>query len=310
MPRPELPDQLRRYGEAVERLAADAVDAGARPPDVRSWPPPRRLLLAVAAVVAMLLGLTVLRPTGGDRSTDVVAVGPLADTTSSVPPPGTAPPTSTDPVVVGDATWTGGPDVRGELRVGACPVDEQRPACPGWQSALVAADGAFELVLPPSVSSGAWEIAAYVTVARDDCVFRCPWQGATVGPSSTVEPASPPARVRLAVEARVVDLVVGDRDGRPFDGGGVLLRDVRCPEPPCTDGLVAMFKQAAPVDGRVRVVVDPSRTYVVHGQALDTGWSDPQLTRDGHEYWTSPEFTTTGRGLRDGTVLRVDGAPD
>jgi hypothetical protein len=308
--RPDVPEQLRRYGEAVERLALDAgFEADRRS---SSWPSPRPALAfaAVAAVILVVLGVVFLRVTGDDRgTTDVIAVGPLVDTPSSVPPPGTGPPTSTDRVVRGHAAWVGGPDDRGELRVGACPADEQGQACPGWQSALVADDGAFELVLPASVSARGWDVAAYVTVAAEDCVFRCAWQGAVVGSVSTVDASSPPPNLRLSVDARVLELVVRDRDGRPFAGGGVLLRDVACSAPPCGPELVSMFQKASATDGRVRIVVDPDRTYAVHAQALDAGWSDPHITSDGHEYWVSSEFTSKGRALPDGEVLRVDGAP-
>lgn len=130
-----------------------------------------------------------------------------------------------------------------------------------------------------------------------------------LGNAVTVTGASDSHDLALSISARVVDVLVRDRSGKPFAGGGVQVTDARCSADPCPNGIVPMFVQASAIDGAVRLVVDPGRTYVMHRQATNTGWSDPQWTNEGNTFWFSPDIRISGSDLSDGYVFRVEGEP-
>ena len=295
----ELLDQLRRYGEAVERsVRRDDTAVGATP--LRR----RRVLLAAAAVVALVVGGAVVTQLDRDDApTDLDVTGP--DLT--VPTTPTTPTTPASGVVAlarGTATWVGTPDDRATLRVGACPVGNQAPNCPDLRTTSVAEDGGFVLPLP--AGSGDWRVAAYVATASG-CVFDCDWRGAQLGPTVQVSAADPPDDLELTVSARVVGLFVRDRDGNPFDGGGVHVNDVRCTGCTRTD-MAPMFLMASARDGAVTIVVDPTLVYELVGQAVGTGWPGGTDV-NGKTMWFSESLVMDGADVVEGTVLRVDGAP-
>lgn len=304
---PDLLDQLRQYGEAVERMAAEV-----EPATFRQTPRPRSrpnwwMAVAAAASALVLTGAVLRLIDDGDRDpTTVVVSPPTMVVPTTVPPRATIVPE--DPTVRGRVTWTGGPDDRGQLRVGACPSDRQEPGCPGMQSTDVAPDGRFALALPPNIASGQWDVAAYVTVDEQDCVFYCTWQGARVGAVTPVSEAAPPADVQLTVGARVLDLYVRDRNGDPFEGGGVMVSDIRCTTGTCPPELAQSFKAASPADGRARVVVALDRTYEIAGIAQGKDWPNPRYIGT-TTFWSSPAVTARGSEVDDGLVLYVDGAP-
>jgi hypothetical protein len=292
----DIEDQLRRYGEASERhaLADEPIML-----DTVSRRPARNAFLAVAAGLVVVVAVGVLVVRADDDSARVSIAGP--------PPTGDAP---LLPTIRGTATWTGGPDERGSLRVGACPADDQSPRCPAMRSTDVAADGSFTLGLPADSSSD-WKVAAYVTPSIAGCVFTCEWRGAQVGPVTTVAVDQPPATIELTVAARIIDVFVRDSRGEPFAGGGVQVTDLRCTGTPaaCRGELAPMFMTASATDGATRLVVDPSISYEFHGQATNTGWPNPAWTNNGSTFWFSPNITRYGRELTEGYVFLVDGAP-
>lgn len=309
----ELLDQLRRYGEALERSILPGESGRAVVVSLPSRGPRRRVLAVAAASFVVVAGAALVALARDDPRLDHVTTAEDPASTSTAPVDATT--TRVAPLMTtlnGSASWTGGPDARATLRVGACPVDAQ-PGCPELRSASVEPDGSFALVLPIESESRQWRLAAYVTLDDGACVFNCQFparpQGAVVGPSMTVSPSDPPQASTLPVAARVVDVYVRDRDGKPFVGGGVQVTDLRCRTGECPDGLTAMFVPASDVDGAARVVVDPSATYEVHGQASNTGWPEPQYMNDGSAFWFSPAYEVKGSDLRDGHVFLVDGAP-
>lgn len=132
----------------------------------------------------------------------------------------------------------------------------------------------------------------------------------TIGPAATISDAASTESLRLTVTARVVDVFVRDRNDQPFEGGGLLVTDRRCPESPCPDGQARSFAAASSTDGSVRIVVDPAETYDLMGMAQNTGWPNPLITRpDGSGSWHSPTFTARGSDIDEGQVFLVDGAP-
>lgn len=299
---PDLLEQLRQYGEAVEWRALEVEPATFRQTPRPHWP-----MAIAAAVLALILTGAVLRlidAGNGDQTT-------VAVTTPTLVAPTTLPPATTvpeDPTVRGRATWTGARDDRGQLRVGACPSDLQDPGCPGMQSTDVNPDGSFSLRLPPNIAGGQWDVAAYVTADEKDCVFHCTWQGARAGAVTTVSEAAPPVDLQLAVGARILDLFVRDRNGDPFEGGGVVVSDIRCVTGTCPPELAKSFKAASPADGRARVVVALDRTYEIVGIAQGNDWPNPRYIGT-TTFWSSPPVTGRGSEVEDGLVLRVDGAP-
>ena len=312
---PDLEDQLRSYGEAAERrsLAVQSV--------VREVPRRRaRHLIAAAAAGIVVVGAALVATNDGDVEHVSVADSPVTSmpSTTEATPPSTATPTtvatSVPPrlaTIEGTATWVEGRDERAVLRVGACPVDEVAAGCPTMRSIAVDADGSFELALPTD-GAREWNVAAYVIASPSGCVFDCEWRGAQVGPATQISLDAPPDAVALTVTARVVDVFVRDSRGEPFTGGGVQVTDLRCTDraPACRSEVAPMFMQAAAEDGAVRLVVEPSTRYEVHGQATNTGWDDPAWTNDGNTFWFSESIEVHGRDLEEGYVFLIDGAPD
>lgn len=232
--------------------------------------------------------------------------GAVTAAQDAIPTPASDPPSVT--TISGTANWATR-DPRGDLRVGACPASDPQPACPHLRTVEAAADGAFTLALPADVAS-TWLVAAYVIATPGGCVFHCQWRGAQAGPTTSVSIGDVPAAVELTVSARVVDVLVRDRNGQPFEGGGVQASDLRCTDDPpdeCRGEHASMFVRAAG-DGSTRLVLDPTAHYELHGQATNTGWPDPAWTHEGSTFWFSPSLTTTGADLPEGHVFHVDGA--
>jgi hypothetical protein len=375
---PDLVDQLRRYGEAVE---AEAVRVTQRDPVVVDRPWWRRPGVLAAAAAALLVvvavGATTMRlartdddhvvrtvpattpdgapsttaapdasstttagPDGGGdaggSTTTAPGAAPTATTTVRpsllVPPPTTTSTTSagatttstpseaTTTTVVpptslhGTATWTGGRDPRGALLVAACPVAEQ-PGCASWRLTEAASDGSFELLLPKQDSPRDWKVVAAAVVDGEfsrACVFGCTWRSVVIGPPTTISDANPPESLNLSVAARVVDVYVRDRNNQPFDEGGLMVTDTRCPQAPCPDGQAPLFRQVSPTptDGLTRIVVDPAAMYDLTGMAFNQPWPNPQFTRsDGTTSWHSPTVQYKGSAIPESLVLRVNGGP-
>lgn len=255
--------------------------------------------------------------TPGQRATTVTVPGGDTTTTTSSSP--------REARVRGSADWPGR-DPRGELFVGACPSNDTKVGCWSMRAAAVAADGTFDLTLPAMPSGTTWRIAAFVSVEQPHgCVFSCSWADAPLnvvrGEVLTVD-ANVDQTLALAVSARIVDVFVRDRNGDPFPsgtrtsdryGGGVQATDMRClNDARCPEDKVQMFRLAAAKDGATRLVVNPGVRYDFHGQALNMrsqGWTDPQWTNNGDEFWFSPDEVLSGAELDEGHVFRVDGAP-
>lgn len=236
-------------------------------------------------------------------------------------------PTTTMPAreahVRGSADWPGR-ETRGELFVGACPSTDTGVACRTMRVTPVAGDGSFDVNLPPVPGASTWRVAAFVSVEHaswQPCVFSCSWADAplnVVRGEVVIVEANVDQTLALSVSARVVDVFVRDRNGEPFPGsadandkygGGVQATDTRCTTATCPEDKVQMFRMASPTDGATRLVVNPDVRYGFHGQALNMGWSDPQWTNNGDEFWFSPEEFMSGAELDEGHVFYVDGAP-
>ena len=312
--RDQLTDQLRRYGEALEESVVAAEPRAVVAP-LPWWSRHRRLLGVAACLIALAGGAAVVALLDTDSPTDVATTDqsslvPSTTATSTTPP--TTATTAVPPAVVpidGIATWTAGPDPRGTLRVVACPAGEQEPCGPSL-TATVGPDGSFTLLLPSDTATE-WIVAAYVSVFDPPCLFNCEWRVAQIGPPSNVSLSqTPQPPLRLSVSARVLDVYVLDREGQPFQGGGLLIDDLRCSTTPCEEEFTPMFFGASGDDGAVRIVVDPSVAYEMHGQAMNTGWPDPQFYGpEGDAFWSSPVETWTGGDLTEGHVFFVNGGP-
>ena len=228
---------------------------------------------------------------------------PVETTTTTVAPSTT---------VRGTATWSGGRDPRAALLVAACPIAEQ-PGCASWRLTEVAPDGSFALVLPKEDAPREWKVVAAVVVDGEfsrACAFGCTWRSMVLGPQTTISDENPPASLSLAVSARVVDVYVRDRNNQPFDEGGLMTTDTRCPQAPCPDGQAPMYRPVAPPDGLTRIAVDPAATYDLTGMAFNQPWPNPQQTKsDGSTSWYSPTVRYKGSAIPDDLVLRVNGAP-
>ena len=316
----DLTEQLRRYGEAVEnhvlsdgaaenhRVYSDS-DSGVGIPVGRRRP---GVPLATAAALVLLIGgVLTAASRDGSRRAPLSTGGPEATAATTSEP--AVVPGKVDRVT-GTATWAGGRDGRAELRVGACPEDDNTLGCPSMRSTAVADDRSFTLVLPTAKSPKRWDVVAYVSTTTPACVFNCQFpeapRNAVVGDTVTVATApSPPHELALSVSARVIDVHVRDRNGDAFAGGGVQATDLRCRQSECPDDLVPTFVMASPETGAVRLVLDPDVTYELHGQATNTGWPDPALVNDGNTFWFSAELTLKGSELDDGFVFTIDGAP-
>ena len=302
MPDP-IVDQLRRYGDRLEDVlvARDVVTVGHGRRATR-WS--RSAVAVAAASVVLVVGAAaVLLRDEAPETTVATERGPQ--------PSAPAPPAPT--ALAGTATWEGR-DARAELRVAACPDDDLAVACPTMRTTSVADDGSFTLALPPDAPSARrWRVVAYVQAGVGSCVFNCEFprapRNAVTGPAVTVTSAATGrAPLRLTVAARVVDVAVRDRNGDVFSGGGVQATDARCDGSSCPNDVVPMFVQAS-TDGSVRLTLDPSASYEIHGQATNTGWPDPAWTNDGSTFWFSPSVLVSGDELADGHVFLVDGAP-
>jgi len=322
----DLEDQLRRYGDALEEhLSAPnvAVMAVARPSRRRFLVP----ITAAAALLLIVVGVAVLDddsstvPVTADEREDLP--GPTTSTTATTEPgmtptttsgasaetPTTTSVTPAESPVTGSVAWAGR-DARATLAVAACRAADTTRGCPAAITVPVGDDGAFEITLP----DGTWNVVAYVAAQRS-CIFNCSWPDApldavrsnvatvTSGTTSN-EPLS------FTVSARVVDVFVRDRNDKPFDGGGVQATDARCNGmATCPEVQTPEFVGASAADGAVRLVLDTTVTYVLHGQATNTGWPDPAWTNEGNTFWFSPDETMRGDALDEGHVFRVDGAP-
>jgi hypothetical protein len=291
----EPTEQLRRYGDALERHIGQSEIAVTSIPRQRS-----RWLLSVAAAIALVaVGAVVALQRHEPRAGQVATDGP-----ASTIPTGSGPTT-----VSGSISWVGR-DARAVLRVAACPESDSELACGSGQTATAADDGTFTLTLP-ATTSRAWRVAAYVA-PRSTCVFNCRFpeapRNAILGETFTVPAGTVSEAMAFTVTARVLEVSVRDRDGRPFNGGGVQATDVGCSTSDCA-GDASMFAMASPIDGSVVLVLHPDVTYVLHGQATNTGWPDPQWTHDGSTFWFSPDLTVKGRELDDGHVFTVEGGP-
>ena len=291
----DLLDQLRRYGEAVERNTMRREPA---PLVGRPSRRPRVLLAAAACLVLVAGGVVVAALDGEDSPTGLDVVGPEPTTATSVAPAAVA-------LVRGTAKWDGTTDDRATFRVAACPVGSQARNCPDMRTTSIADDGRFVLPLP--TASGEWRVAAYVST-DPGCVFDCDWRSALLGPSVKVSTAEPPQDLALTVSARVVGLFVRDRDGNPFAGGGVHVNDVRCTSSCAGTDLAPMFLGASERDGAVAIVVDPSLVYELLGQAVGTGWAGGTDV-NGQTMWFSERTIMDGADLVEGMVIRVDGGP-
>ena len=379
---PDVLEQLRHYGEAVEQ---EALRVQAPEPDLRRgwWSRrPAMLLAAAAAIIVLALGGVVLRLVLTDTKVKVVATkpNPLAPatttpeddptattatatdestTTTSTPATpdsvpvapattttiagrrsattatapstptttglavtttsSTAPATTTTAVAPqqfttlrGTATWTGGPDPRGRFEVGACPVGNSATGCgEDWRITTVGADGSFELLIPRGATARDWDVVALVSHSQYSCAFNCFWRTSQAGPPTTISDADAPATLALSVTARIVDVYVRDRNNQPFEGGGVMVTDIRCPKQPCPANQSPMYSEAFGAEGgRARIVVDPAQTYDLMGMAQNTGWPNPQITRsDGSTSWHSSTIRRKGSDIAEGHVFLVNGAP-
>ena len=300
----QLTDQLRRYGDAVEEHLLQREDHPLPEPRRQRYP---QLASIAAALALLVIGGVALWTRDNPRSSKVATRGSETSQTS-------APPAGATITLAGTATWTG-LDPRSELRVAACPQDDVARACPSMRSTAVADDGTFTLNVPSSTDpSLRWDVVAYVPATKPSCVFNCAFpeapRNAVLGERVTVTPASASQELlSLDVSARVIDVLVRDRNGQPFDGGGVQVTDARCTEAACPTDIVPMFVRASVADGAVRLVLAPEITYVIHGQATNTGWPDPAWTNEGNTFWFSPDVRVQGNDLSDGFVFTVDGAP-
>ena len=274
---------------------ATTTTAGARP---QTGAAPLRATTTTAAPAG----------SGGPAPTTPTTTAGASPTPTTTSTPTTAPKFTS---VRGTATWTGGRDSRATLRVGACPVGNTETACgSAWRVADVGPDGSFELLLPTDGSPRDWNVAALVSHGQYDCAFNCYWRTSQAGRPTTISDGSPPSTLELSVAARVVDVFVRDRNNRPFAGGGVFVRDIRCPERPCPSDQAPMYSQASSTDGAARIIVDPALTYDLFGMAQNTGWPNPKYTNpDGSTSWHSPEIRRKGSEITEGYVFLVDGAP-
>ena len=144
----------------------------------------------------------------------------------------------------GTVSWTGGPDSRGTLAVGACPADEQGPACPSRRVVPVAADGSYVLPLPFNAPR-TWNVSAFVSVGQ--LIHRRTRASVDV-------PRSPRPPVPLTVSARIVGLRV---DGRP--GRRVPRRDSRGHGAPTAGGDMVVLD--ADGNGDALALLDPTVEY-------------------------------------------------
>ena len=323
---PDLLEQLRSYGEAVE---AEAVRIGDRDPVVvRPWWRRPVVLVAAAVLAVVALGGTAMRLIRTSDEGGLVRTLPAtrpdgAATTTPEPSPTTtagndATTTTTAPprltIVRGVATWTGAPDDRATVLVAACLVGDSGSGCPSQRSTAVSPDGSFELSLPRADSPQDWKVAAAVDVGggggTTSCIFSCDWRTAMVGPATTISDAAPPDSLRLSVAARVVGVYVRDRNGQTFQGGAVMVGDTRCTQSPCPDGQSKVYSLASSTDGAALIVVDPSATYDLSGVAQNTGWPNPEMTlSNGNTWWDSATVRAKGSAIPEGQTFLVDGAP-
>ena len=234
--------------------------------------------------------------------------GPTVTTTTTTAGSGSSPRVT---AIRGTATWIGGRDPRARLEVGACPVGSSEHTCGDeWRVTEVRPDGSFELFLPTEDSPRDWNVVALVSPSQYSCAFNCTWRVSQAGTPTTISDATPPAALDLSVSARVVDVFVRDRNNQPFAGGGVFVRDIRCPENPCPSDRAPMYSQSSSTDGAARIVVDPALTYDLFGMAQNTGWANPQYTNsDGSTSWHSPTIRRKGSDVVEGYVFLVNGAP-
>lgn len=316
--------QLVRTGSRVKVVATDPqtpFGPVTSPPSAATDAPTTTTPLVPASetVTTTTAATPLVRPpstTGPLLQTPPPATAPAPATTSPVPPATAAPSSATTtsppttPPVRGTATWIGGRDPRGVLRVGACPASQSAAGCPGWRWAVVASDGSYELPLSAGGSARDWKVAAFVSISESYCVFNCEWRNVQVGPSVTVSDSAPPQSLDLTVAARIVDVFVRDRNNRPFEGAGVMVRDVRCPRIPCPYDLSPMYSRASSANGAARIVVDSDADYELEGMAANTGWANPQYTSsEGSQFWFSPTLKAKGSGVPEGHTFLVDGAP-
>jgi hypothetical protein len=311
--RDELSDQLRRYGEGLERSMRSVEPGGSSTGGAasgrRRWSRGAYLVAALAAAVVLVtIGVAVL---AADDDSVTTAEGSPVRPVPTRPPafPTTTSSSASVITVEGTATWVGGPDPRASLRVGACRAGSQD--CTPVLFDSVGPDGAFRLEMRAGSPTEEWTVAAYVALGDFGCVMNCvAWRGAQVGPTVTVSLTDPPAGpVELSVSARVIDVYVRDRDGNPFEGGGVLVADARCPDDGCEGEFARMFSDASGVDGLARIVVDPTISYHLHGQAMNTGWPNPELMIGTNTFWKSEEVILRGAEIDDGQVFLVNGGP-
>jgi hypothetical protein len=311
----QLSDQLRRYGGALEEhLLGDGVVTSSAP----RWYRDRRVLAAAAVVLMAGAGVALFVPTDDDeRPTDVQSTDgrhPVLAPPETTAPTVTADPSSTTsttvglaPAVRGTATWTGGPDQRGLLRVAACPVDDG-PGCPGIRTTNVTESGTFVLALPSG--SGQWRVGAYVVASGAACIFNCEWRQTVLGPTTVVAADEPGQGLQLTVRARVLEVHVVDRNGNPFRGAALMVEDAQCPDDRCEGSdRATMFYSAPGDDGVIRVVVDPGVLYEFTGYAVNTGWDSPGYSAGGQSWWMSETETLQGSEVVDGRTFRVEGAP-
>ena len=279
----------------------------------KATPEPTTTLPALEATPTSTAPTTTVRNPGLVIPTPTTVAAPTTPASTDASP---SPSTTVTPARVtsvrGTATWVGR-DPRAAVIVAACPVGQTEPGCPGFRITEAAADGSFELLLPTTDSPGSWKIVAGVVVDAPysrSCVFSCTWRTMTIGPAATISDSAPTDSLSLTVTARVVDAFVRDRNNQPFEGGGLMVTDTRCPQSPCPDGQAPNWSAASATDGAVRFVVDPSATYELMGIAQNTGWPNPQNTRpDGGTSWYSPTITAKGSAIQEGQVFFVNGAP-
>lgn len=245
--------------------------------------------------------------------TTMTTGGPTTSTSSTVPTTSTSVTAAPTARISGSVAWPGR-DSRGVVRVGACPSNDTSLSCPSMRSTAVRRDGTYELSLPPLEEGAIWRVTAYVTVQQFDCVFNCAWANAprnvVRGQVHDVAP-NVDHTLDLSVAARVVDVFVRDRDGNPFEGGGVQVTDTRCNDGTCPEDKIQSFYIASSSDGAARLVVNPDLSYAFHGQAVNTGWPhDPEPWTNGDdEFWFSPDETMTGAALDEGHVFYINGGP-